>query len=99
MQNPRVVSELLQQHGKKLRDLGQRLIERATVLGVVQRNLPPKLGSHVESAGIENGRLTLGVGGAAWASRLRYVTTDLRTAVGAALGVDIISVRIRVLPP
>ena len=98
MQNPRVVSEL-QLHGKKLSELTQRLSERAAVLAVVRRNLPPKLAPRVHSAGLENGRLTLGVNGAAWASRLRYVTTDLRRAVGTSLGVDIVSVRIRVLPP
>ncbi|MFI4891518.1 MAG: DciA family protein [Steroidobacterales bacterium] len=99
MQNPRVVSELLQQHGKKLRELSQRLAERAAVLEVVRGSLPAKLATHIASAGLENGRLTIGVGGAAWASRLRYLTGAVRTEVGAALGLEIVSVRIRVLPP
>lgn len=98
MQNPRVVSEL-QLHGKKLRELTQRLSERATILALVRCNLPPKLAPRVHTAGLENGRLTLGVNGAAWASRLRYVTADLRRAVGNSVGVEIVSVRIRVLPP
>ena len=99
MQNPRVVSELLQLHNNKLRELSQRLRARATVLDVVHRNLAPKLACQVVSAGLEQGRLTLGVRSGAWASRLRYVTGNLRAAVGAALGTDIIAVRIRVLPP
>ncbi len=99
MQNPRVVSELLQLHNNKLKRLGERLRERATVLDVVHRNLPAKLAPHVASAGLDQGRLTLGVRGGAWASRLRYLTGPLRVAVGAALGSEIISVRIRVLPP
>ncbi len=97
MQNPRVVSELLQLHGKKLRDLGASLKKRAAVLDAVRSCLPPKLATHVASAGLENGRLTLGVTGAVWASRLRYLSADLRTAAGAALRADILSVRIRVV--
>src|SRR5208282_5065283 len=72
MQNPRLVSELLQLHGKKLRELGARLKKRAGVLDLVRGALPAKLAPHVCSAGLENGRLTLGVTGAVWASRLRY---------------------------
>ncbi len=99
MQNPRVVSELLQLHGKKLRELGVALKKRAAVLEAVRASLPAKLAPHVASAGLEKGRLMLGVTGAAWASRMRYVTGELRTKVGATLGVEIVSVRIRVLPP
>jgi hypothetical protein len=99
MQNPRVVSELLQLRGKKPRELGAALKKRAAILNVVHASLPAKLASRVASAGLENGRLTLGVTGAVWASRLRYCTGALRTDVGAALGAEIVSVRIRVLPP
>jgi hypothetical protein len=99
MQNPRVVSELLQLHGKKLRELGAALKKRAAVLAVVRASLPAKLAARVASAGLENGRLTLGVTGAVWASRLRYMTGALRSEVGAALGTEIVSVRIRVLQP
>jgi hypothetical protein len=97
MQNPRIVSELLHLHGKKLRDLGAAIKKRAAVLEVVRRSLPPKLATHIASAGLENGRLTVGVTGAVWASRLRYLTADLRIAVGAALRAEILSVRIRVV--
>jgi hypothetical protein len=99
MQNPRVVSELLQLHGKKLRELGASLKRRAAVLEAVRASLPAKLAPRVASAGLENGRLTLGVTGAVWASRLRYMTAALRSGVGAELGTEIVSVRIRVLQP
>lgn len=99
MQNPRLVSELLQGHGKKLRDLSDRLTERVAVLQAVHRALPPKLAASIASAGIEHGRLTIGVTNAAWASRLRYVTAALRKDLGAALGKEILSVRIRIVPP
>ncbi len=61
--------------------------------------LPPNLAQAVASAGIGEGQLTLGVVGAAWASRLRYVTETLRKRVGESLGVEISRVRIRVVPP
>jgi hypothetical protein len=96
MQNPRVVSELFQLRGKKLRALTAAIKKRAAVLEMVRACLPEKLASRVESAGLENGRLTLGVSGAVWASRLRYCTAALRTEVGAALHTEIVSVRIRV---
>ena len=99
MQNPRVVSELLQLHGKKLRELGAALKKRAAILKAVRASLPETLAPRVTSAGLENGRLTLGVTGAVWASRLRYTTGALRSEVGAALGLEIVSVRIRVLQP
>jgi hypothetical protein len=99
MQNPRVVSELLHLRGKKLRELGAAIKKRAVALNVVRANLPVKLASRVASAGLENGRLTLGVTGAVWASRLRYMTGTLRIDVGAALRTEIVSIRIRVLPP
>ena len=61
--------------------------------------LPPKLAGIVASAGIEEGRLTIGVVGAAWASRLRYVTETLRKRVSESMGVEIQSVRIKVVRP
>jgi hypothetical protein len=53
----------------------------------------------VASAGIEQGRLTIGVSGAVWASLLRYFTDIVRKRVSESLGIEILSVRIRVLPP
>jgi hypothetical protein len=61
--------------------------------------LPPELAATVVSAGIENGRLTIGVAGAPWAARLRYVTETLRMRVSGSMGVEITSVRIKVVPP
>jgi hypothetical protein len=65
----------------------------------VRAALPARLAEAVASAGIEQGRLTIGVVGAVWASRLRYSSDALRKRVGASMGVDILTVRIRVLPP
>jgi predicted nucleic acid-binding Zn ribbon protein len=55
----------------------------------------------VITAGIEEGRLIVGVSGGAWASRLRYRSQALRERVASALGREIRSVRIKVvhLPP
>ena len=60
--------------------------------------LSPPLARAVASAGIEAGRLTVGVSGAAWASRLRYATAELKK-VGPAMGIEIRSVRIKVVQP
>jgi hypothetical protein len=53
----------------------------------------------VVSAGIDQGRLTIGVVGAVWASRLRYLTESVRKRVAAASGIAILSVKVRVVPP
>jgi len=72
---------------------------RVGVLAQVRAALPPRLRVAVVSAGIEQGRLTIGVVGAQWASRLRYSTDTIRTRLAGSSGAEIHSVRIRVVPP
>jgi len=69
------------------------------VVEQVRAALPARLAQAVASAGIEQGRLTIGVSGAVWASRLRYFTDTVRKRVSESLKIEILSVRIRVLPP
>ncbi len=98
MQNPKPLSELLRLHNKRLIALGEQLKERNVVLERVHASVAPPLAAHLVSAGIEHGRLTIGVTSAAWASRLRYLTRAVRSQVGAALGVEITSIRVRIVP-
>jgi len=74
-------------------------VERSRVLDQVRAALPIRLAQAVASAGLEGGRLTIGVVGAVWATRLRYFTDTLRRGVSGSSGIDILSVRIRVVPP
>lgn len=99
MQNPRSLSDLLSRAGNKLNALKTRSRERTRVVEQVRAALPARLAEAVASAGLEHGRLTIGVVGAVWASRLRYSSDALRKRVGASLEVEILTVRIRVLPP
>lgn len=96
---PKSISELLKVGGKRLSDLKAKSQQRTHTLDHVRAALPAKLAEHVVSAGVENGRLTIGVAGATWAARLRYATDTLKLQVGGALGVEIASVRIKVVPP
>jgi Dna[CI] antecedent, DciA len=89
----------LSRTGNKLTALKAQSEDRARVVEQVRAALPARLALTVVSAGLERGRLTIGVGGAQWASRIRYFTDAVRKEVGARLGVPIIGVRIRVLPP
>src|ERR1700681_1735637 len=98
MQNPRSVSDLLSRSGNKLTALKMRSAERARVVGFVRAALPPRLAPAVVSAGIDQGRLTVGVVGGVWASRLRYLTESVRKRVAASMGIVIVSVRVRVVP-
>jgi len=73
--------------------------ERSQILEQVRAALPPRLAQSVASAGVDSGRLTIGVLGAVWASRLRYSTEILRKRVAKSTGQEILKVRIRVVPP
>ena len=99
MENSKSLSELLARGGKRLSRLTERSAERAQVLTLVRAALPPRLAESVASAGLEAGRLTVGVVGAVWASRLRYSTEAIRKRVAKASGQEILSVKIRVVPP
>jgi Dna[CI] antecedent, DciA len=99
MQNPRSVSDLLSRTGNKLTALKRRSRERSVVIEQVRAALPARLALAVASAGIDQGRLTIGVVGAVWASRLRYLTESVRKSVGSSLGIAVLSVRVKVVPP
>jgi hypothetical protein len=99
MENSKSLSELLARGGKRLSRLVERAAERAEVVAQVRAALPPRLAESVASAGLEGGRLTIGVVGAVWASRLRYSTDLLRKRVAKSSGQEIMMVKIRVVPP
>lgn len=99
MQNSKSLSELLGRGGKRLSKLKDRVAERSQVLTQVRAALPPRLAQAVVSAGIDQGRLTIGVAGAVWASRLRYSTDIMKKRVSKSAGFEILTVRIKVVPP
>ena len=99
MQNPRSVSDLVSRTGNKLTALKMRSQERSLVVEQVRAALPPRLAQAVASAGIEQGRLTIGVVGAVWGSRIRYFTDSIRKRVSGSMGIEVLDVRIRVVPP
>lgn len=65
----------------------------------VRAALPARLAREVVSAGIDQGRMTVGVTSAVWASRLRYLTESVRKQVSELTGIAILSVRVRIVPP
>jgi hypothetical protein len=89
------INELLE--AGRLKGLQTRSRERRDVLAHVRAALPPELVGTVVTAGIEEGRLIVGVSGGAWASRLRYRAQALRKSVAGTLGREIHSVRIKVV--
>jgi hypothetical protein len=99
MQNSKSLSELLTRGGKRLSLIKDRAAQRSQIVEQVRSALPARLAESVVSAGLEQGRLTIGVVGAVWASRLRYSTEAIRKRVAKAAGKDVSSVRIRVVPP
>jgi hypothetical protein len=99
MQNSKLVSDLLAGGSPRLGKLAAELERRSLVAEQVRNALPAELARHIATAGLDKGRLTIGVNSAAWASRLRYQTATLRKRVGHSLDVEITTVRIRVVPP
>ena len=98
MQQTRILRDLLANGNPRLASLKARIKARSGVLEQVRSALPARLAVHVASAGIDQGRLTVGVSGAVWASRLRYESENLRRVIGTAPNTAVHSVRIRVLP-
>src|SRR6202051_4771760 len=99
MQNPRSLSDLWARTGNKLTALKIRSQERSLVVEQVRAALPARLAQAVASAGIEHGRLTIGIVGGGWASPLRFLKESVRKQVAAAKGMAGVSVRVRVVPP
>jgi hypothetical protein len=100
MENSKSVRELLlAKNAKRLSHLVERSAARVGILEQVRAAIPARLAEAVASAGFEAGRLTIGVVGAVWASRLRYSTDAIRKKVATSAGIDILAVRIRVVPP
>jgi hypothetical protein len=91
------INELLESSSGRLKSLQTRRRERSEVLSQVRAALPPELQGSVVTAGIEEGRLIVGVSGGAWASRLRYRAKALREHIAGTLGQEIHSVRIKVV--
>jgi hypothetical protein len=89
----------LSRTGNKLTALKIRSRDRVLILEQVRAALPARLAQAVASAGLEQGRLTIGVVGAVWASRLRYLTESVRKRVAESAGTHIVSVKVRVVPP
>ena len=98
MHKPKSINELMATGDNRLTALKSRNQQRNLTLEHVCAALPATLAHTVVTAGVEHGRLTIGVAGAPWAARLRYVTETLRMRVAGSLGVDIQSVRIKVVP-
>jgi hypothetical protein len=97
MEKTKNIRELLN-HGGRLMQLDARVRQRTKVLDQVRAALPSRLAQAVISAGVEDGRLTIGVVGSVWASRIRYFCEPTRLKVSEMLGVQLLVVRVRVVP-
>ncbi len=97
VRQPKYFNKLLEGPGA-VQELRAKLAARGEVKAAVCAVLSPTLAAAIASAGLDGEELQLGVVGAAWASRLRYVTETLRMRVAGSLGVRIDKVRIRVVP-
>jgi len=96
MKKPTPVSDLLARAGGRLAELREGTTEAARTLELTRRRLPPELAPRVFGAVFKEGTLTLLVGSAAWATRLRYLAPRFQQPLAADLGAVIERVVVKV---
>jgi len=99
MRKPIPISELLAQGKAKLERLRAGADSASETLAAVHRSLPAELCGHVWGASLSpDGALTVVVDSGSWASRLRYVTSELEPAVATLLSREVRRTVVRVRP-
>jgi hypothetical protein len=95
---PTAVSELLTKSQGMLERLREGVQAADRTLATVRGALPRELAERVWAAQVEGTTLDIAVDSAAFASRIRYLETELRSAVVQGGGTPISRCRIRVRP-
>jgi hypothetical protein len=93
----RTIDELIETN-PALRQLGAALAHRDELLRRVRRALPRDIAPHCVAAELDGAALRLLADSGGWATRLRYLTRDLREALRAE-SLVVSAVEVRVLPP
>jgi hypothetical protein len=96
---PIAISDLLAQGKTPLNRLRVGAEAAGEALAAVQQVLPPELVPHVWAASLEGAVLTVLVASGAWASRVRYSSTELAAGVAGRLKQPVSRVSVRVRPP
>lgn len=89
------VRDLLRNHHAFHGLLEQRQQER-DLLSIVRAQLPESMREHCLDVGISGSRLTLYVDSPAWATRARFLTTELLAAVQRSQPLDEVRIQMRV---
>ena len=98
MRKPIAVSDLLNEGQAKLQRLKAGAEAASQVLAAVRSALPGEVANHVYGAQLKQGRLTVVVDGAGWATRVRYAALEIAPTVGATIGGEVTAVRVQVRP-
>jgi predicted nucleic acid-binding Zn ribbon protein len=98
MRKPIPLSELLGRPDPTLERLREGAKAAERTLDAVRDSLPPEVAAHVWGASTEEGRLTVLVDSAGWATRVRYAVPELQQGVGERLGMPVLKVAVRVRP-
>ena len=96
---PQKIGKLLPGTSPPMLRLAKELARQRRVLEVIRAALPPALRQHCRALACRNGRVTLFVASATWATRLRYHTPLLLEKLIAADELGIRTVRVRILAP
>src|SRR5262245_27739561 len=96
MKKPTPVSHLLEQGEGMLQKLRAGTVQAERTLATLRAELPPEIAQEVFSASLRGTTLTAFVATAAWGTRLRYVAPRLLDGLGAALGVPVEEIKVKV---
>jgi len=80
-------------------DLQSHLIRHRKILRIILASSPQQLGMHIKDCVINKRMLLIYVDSSAWASQLRFLSTQLQNAVNKESSEKIEKVRIRIMPP
>ncbi len=94
--DPRRLSELLERTARRLG--GPSLGTTSAVFSRWDQVVGPDIAEHARPVSLHDGVLVLAVDHPAWATQLRYMTTELLTRIGeATAGSEVASIQIRVV--
>ena len=97
IRNTKNINELMKGL-KRVAALKARSETRSRILKSVREALPEHLANAVVTAGVDQGRLSVGVSAAVWAARIRYFLPAARARLKEQ-GIEVVTARVRVVPP
>lgn len=99
LKDPVHISEVLHNTSSGLAEVVRRANTLAAITEKLKSVLPESLKPHLVSVNLRTDTLILIVDAAAWAARLRYLESEIRSHLAKDQGIGIKKIEIKVRPP